>query len=190
MKNVLKMIVSGVFLVLAWPLAAISLFGRISPIYLSGAHMVALGPGLLGDYLRGAYYRLTLESCSLQSRISFGVIFAHPQASVGPHVYIGPYCVLGRTRIGAHTQIASLAQILSGAKQHERGEDGSLSTAKLEQFEVVTIGAHCWIGAAAIVMAPVGAETTIGAGAVVTREIPARVIAVGNPARVLRSIDL
>jgi acetyltransferase-like isoleucine patch superfamily enzyme len=35
-------------------------------------------------------------------------------------------------------------------------------------------------------MAPVGAGTTIGAGAVVVNEIPAGVVAVGNPARVIR----
>ncbi|UOQ79184.1 hypothetical protein MUN84_19375 [Hymenobacter sp. 5516J-16] len=34
----------------------------------------------------------------------------------------------------------------------------------------------------------IGAGTTIGAGSVVTRDIPAGVVAVGNPCRVLRSI--
>jgi acetyltransferase-like isoleucine patch superfamily enzyme len=50
---------------------------------------------------------------------------------------------------------------------------------------VVEIGANCWIGAAAIVMADVGAGSTIGAGSVVTRAIPAGSVAVGSPARVL-----
>jgi acetyltransferase-like isoleucine patch superfamily enzyme len=53
----------------------------------------------------------------------------------------------------------------------------------------VGIGANCWIGASAIVMAAVGEGSTIGAGSIVTKAIPARVIAAGNPARVLRSLD-
>ena len=62
-------------------------------------------------------------------------------------------------------------------------------TGEVGEFEAVEIGANCWIGAAAIVMATVGEASTVGAGAVVTKEIPPRVIAVGNPARVLRSLD-
>jgi maltose O-acetyltransferase len=35
----------------------------------------------------------------------------------------------------------------------------------------------------------IGENTVVGAGAVVTRDLPANVIAVGNPARVVRTID-
>jgi maltose O-acetyltransferase len=34
----------------------------------------------------------------------------------------------------------------------------------------------------------IGDNSVIGAGAVITRDIPANVVAVGNPARVLREI--
>ena len=54
------------------------------------------------------------------------------------------------------------------------------------EFEKVDIGADCWIGASAIIMAPVGARTTIGAGAVVVHPVEAGVVAVGNPARVIK----
>jgi len=50
----------------------------------------------------------------------------------------------------------------------------------------VAIGADCWIGAAAVIMADIGEGTTIGAGSVVTKPIPAGVVAVGSPARVIR----
>ena len=50
------------------------------------------------------------------------------------------------------------------------------------------IGARCWVGAAAIVMANVGDGSTIGAGSVVVKEIPAGSTAVGNPARVIRTV--
>ncbi len=54
----------------------------------------------------------------------------------------------------------------------------------------VHIGKNCWIGAG-VVLVPgvsVGDNTVIGAGSVVTRDIPANVVAVGNPCRVLREI--
>jgi maltose O-acetyltransferase len=52
----------------------------------------------------------------------------------------------------------------------------------------ITIGKDCWIGAGAIILGGVtiGDRTTIGAGSVVTRDIPAGVMAAGNPCRVIR----
>lgn len=55
----------------------------------------------------------------------------------------------------------------------------------------VHIGKNCWIGAG-VVLVPgvsVGDNTVIGAGSIVTRDIPANVVAVGNPCRVLREIS-
>jgi hypothetical protein len=96
MKRAIKVFLRGVFGLLAWPLALMSLFGRFRAGYLTGAHLVAMGPGIFGDYLRCAYYRWTLKACSPECRISFGVIFSNPDATVEDRVYIGPYSVLGR----------------------------------------------------------------------------------------------
>ncbi|WP_375436471.1 sugar O-acetyltransferase [uncultured Hymenobacter sp.] len=54
----------------------------------------------------------------------------------------------------------------------------------------ITIGNNVWLGAGVLVMPgiSIGAGTTIGAGSVVTRDIPANVVAVGNPCRVLREL--
>ncbi|MET7341069.1 sugar O-acetyltransferase [Streptomyces sp. NPDC087866] len=61
---------------------------------------------------------------------------------------------------------------------------------KLEAARPITIGDNVWLGGGAIVLAgvTVGDNSVIGAGAVVTKDIPANVVAVGNPARVIRSI--
>ncbi len=133
---------------------------------------------------------MTLEHCPANSRISFGTFFAHPEARVGTSVYIGSYCILGRTHIGDRTQIASGVQILSGARQHARQPDGTVTGADQGEFSTVHIGADCWLGAAAVIMADVGEKSTIGAGAVVTSPIPAGSTAAGVPAKVIKTYDL
>jgi maltose O-acetyltransferase len=46
-----------------------------------------------------------------------------------------------------------------------------------------------WLGGGVIVLpgVTVGANTVVGAGAVVTRDLPGDVVAVGNPARIIRT---
>lgn len=187
MKAAIKSVLHGIFLVLALPMALLTGFGRSESVFRFFAQLCALGPGLPGDYLRIAYYKLTLEACDLESRVQFGSFFAHPEARLGRLAYIGCYCVLGRTSIGERTQIASAVQILSGRRQHARDQHGRILAGDLKAFDTVTIGADCWIGAAALVMADVGAGSTVGAGAVVVKPVPPASVAVGNPARVVTS---
>ncbi|MFE7215803.1 sugar O-acetyltransferase [Streptomyces sp. NPDC001698] len=61
---------------------------------------------------------------------------------------------------------------------------------KLEAAQPITIGDNVWIGGGAIVLpgVTIGDNSVIGAGAVVTKDVPANVVAVGNPARVVRSL--
>lgn len=55
----------------------------------------------------------------------------------------------------------------------------------------VHIGRNCWIGVGAIITpgVTIGDNTVIGAGSVVTHDIPANVVAVGNPCKVMREIN-
>ncbi len=62
---------------------------------------------------------------------------------------------------------------------------------RVAQYNIpVHIGNNVWIGAGAVILPGVriGDDSVIGAGSVVTRDIPAGVVAVGNPCRVLRKI--
>jgi maltose O-acetyltransferase len=61
---------------------------------------------------------------------------------------------------------------------------------KWEAARPITIGDNVWLGGGAIVMPgiTIGENTVVGAGAVVTKDLPANVVAVGNPARVIRQI--
>lgn len=59
------------------------------------------------------------------------------------------------------------------------------------QFNIpIRIGNNVWIGAGTIVLpgVTIGENTVIGAGSVVTKDIPANVVAVGNPCKILREI--
>jgi maltose O-acetyltransferase len=61
---------------------------------------------------------------------------------------------------------------------------------KLEAAQPIVIGDNVWLGGGVIVCpgVTIGENSVIGAGAVVTRDIPGGVVAVGNPARVIKQI--
>ncbi len=61
---------------------------------------------------------------------------------------------------------------------------------KWKAAKPITIGDNVWLGGGAIVLpgVTIGDNTVVGAGAVVTKDLPADVIAVGNPARVIGTI--
>jgi maltose O-acetyltransferase len=61
---------------------------------------------------------------------------------------------------------------------------------KLEAAKPISIGDNVWLGGGVIVCpgVTIGENTVVGAGAVVPRDLPANVVAVGNPARVIREI--
>lgn len=176
----IKRLFQAIAVVVAFPAAALTLFGRIRPVYTFFAQSFALGPGLPGSYLRAAYYKMTLRESSLDVTLAFGTYFVQPDSVLEERVSIGAYCVIGRSRIGARSQIASHVLIPSGRHQHARAADGTLSDTIGDR---TIIGTDCWIGDGAIVMADLGEGVTVGAGSVVTRPVPAGSVVVGNPAR-------
>jgi acetyltransferase-like isoleucine patch superfamily enzyme len=165
-----------------FPAACLAGFGRWHEPYPFFAHSVAIVPGLLGNYIRRAYYKFTLEGAGRDSHVGFGSYFAHSSASFGDRVGIGSYCVLGQVDIGEGTLLAGHVQILSGSRQHRRDESGRL-TDEGRSFRRIAVGAHCWIGAGAIVMADLGEGATIGPGSVVSQDVPKGATVSGNPAR-------
>lgn len=63
---------------------------------------------------------------------------------------------------------------------------------RVAQFNLpIRIGDNVWLGAGVIVMPgiTIGDNSVIGAGSIVTKDIPANVVAVGNPCRVMRPIS-
>ncbi|MEU0652580.1 sugar O-acetyltransferase [Streptomyces albogriseolus] len=88
--------------------------------------------------------------------------------------------------IGEDCQIGPNVQLLTPTHPVEPGPRRD----KLEAARPITIGDNVWIGGGAIVCpgVTIGDNAVIGAGAVVTKDIPANVVAVGNPARPVRTL--
>jgi acetyltransferase-like isoleucine patch superfamily enzyme len=82
-------------------------------------------------------------------------------------------------KIGAGTIVAFDAVVMD-TNHHDL--EGSVTTAP------TIIGEHVWIGARAMVLrgVTIGDGAVIAAGSIVTRDVPARALAAGNPARVIR----
>ena len=92
------------------------------------------------------------------------------------HIYIGDYTMLGPNVVIATAGHPILPELREKALQYNMP---------------VHIGKNCWLGAGVIVLpgVTIGDNTVIGAGSVVTKDIPANVVAVGNPCKVLREIN-
>jgi maltose O-acetyltransferase len=88
--------------------------------------------------------------------------------------------------IGDDVQLGPNVQLLTATHPVEPGPRRD----KWEGSEPIVIGDNVWLGGGVIVCpgVTIGADTVVGAGSVVTGDLPAGVLAVGSPARVLRSI--
>jgi maltose O-acetyltransferase len=112
------------------------------------------------------------------------------QISIGARTFVNYGCVVldvVPVRIGADCQVASNVQLLAATHpvEPEPRREG------WEYGEPITIGDNVWLGGGVIVCpgVTIGEDSVVGAGAIVTRDLPPRVVAAGNPARVLRTID-
>jgi maltose O-acetyltransferase len=109
--------------------------------------------------------------------------------SIGAGTFVNFDCLMldvAAIRIGAACQLATCVQLLTPTHPI----DPEPRRAGWEAAEPIEIGDNVWLGGGAIVCpgVTIGENTVVGAGAVVTRDLPAGVVAVGAPARVLREI--
>jgi maltose O-acetyltransferase len=108
---------------------------------------------------------------------------------VGDNLFINYDCVIldcNIVRIGNNVLLAPKVQIYTA--YHPLEPD--VRRKMIEMASPVTIHDDVWIGGGAIICpgVQIGAGSTIGAGSVVTKDIPARVLAAGNPCRVIREL--
>lgn len=109
---------------------------------------------------------------------------------LGDGVYINFNCTFldaNRVTIGAQTMLGPNVQIYAAYHPIDAAE----RVKGPEYAAPITIGSQVWIGGGVIVCpnVTIGDRTTIGAGSVVTRNIPADVVAAGNPCRVIRKLN-
>lgn len=98
------------------------------------------------------------------------VILDEAPVKFGHHVFVGPQC-------GFYTAIHPL--------------DARRRNAGLERALPISVGNDVWIGGHVTVLpgVSIGDGAVVGAGSVVTRDVPPRVVAAGNPCRVLRRLS-
>jgi maltose O-acetyltransferase len=107
---------------------------------------------------------------------------------LGERVFFNFNCVVldeCPVRIGDFTQFGPAVQIYTALHPLNAAVRRTLEFAK-----PVEIGSDVWVGGGAIICpgVKIGSRSVIGAGSVVTRDIPAGVLAVGNPCRVIRQL--
>ena len=91
------------------------------------------------------------------------------------HIYVGDYTMFGPNVTVATAGHPILPELREQAYQFNAP---------------VHIGRNCWIGAGTVILpgVTIGENTVIGAGSVVSKDIPANVVALGVPCKVLREI--
>lgn len=112
------------------------------------------------------------------------------QTHIGARTFInwGLICLdVGRVIIGDDVQIGPNVQLLTATHP----VDPEPRRNKWEGSRPITIENNVWLGGGVIVCpgVTIGENTVVGAGAVVTKDLPPNVLAVGNPARIIRSIE-
>jgi len=190
MKNFAKKMMNILFLIFAVPVFIFykmeSLLFGSQKAFKGASQFVSLFPGLAGDYLRKAFYALSLNKCSQNCHIGFGTIFSHPTASVGSHVYIGTNCTIGDVSIGDYATIGSNVDIMNGRKQHYADNLEVPIQEQGGEYIKIAVGEDSWIGNSAVVLANIGKKCIIGAGSVVVKDVEDYSVAVGNPAGVIK----
>jgi len=117
-----------------------------------------------------------------------GVIIHSPdKVSIGSNTGVGDYVVMwggGGIEIGENVLIAAHSVITS--QGHAIDADIFRESTFMSK---VVIKQNVWIGAGVLIMpgVTIGESTIIGAGSVVTKDIPANVIAIGSPAKIVKN---
>lgn len=91
-----------------------------------------------------------------------------------------------RVRLGKNTMLAAYTYIIGGS--HEFSDPAAPVVMQKEVSEGVVLGENVWLGAGVRVLdgVEIGRDTIVGAGGVVSESLPAGVVAVGLPAKVVR----
>ena len=148
------------------------------------------GSGFLEQPLRDALLRELLGEVGegVHIRPPFRCEYGTP-VSVGAGTFMNYDCLMldvVSITIGAACQIATRVQFLTATHPIDPGP----RRAGWESGAPIVIGDNVWLGGGVTVCpgVTIGDDTVVGAGSVVAKDLPAGVVAVGTPARVIREI--
>ena len=147
--------------------------------------------GLIGIGIRYCFLRSLARSCGDNVAVHEAVyLFSVENIAFGNHVTVHPLSYLdaeGGISIGNDVSIAHNVSIISFEHDYHDLETPINSTPLL--LKKVIIEDNVWVGAGVRIIGGVtiGTGSVIGAGAVVTKDIPPMSVAVGVPARVIKS---
>lgn len=158
-----------------------------------GSHYQVMKPWYLK--VHGANIRIGESPHIITARDRRVILTTWQYEEAQGHIDIGDYCLLCpgvrldsacRIRIGSNSMLAASVYV-TDADWHDLYDRAR----PIGNREPVVLGDNVWIGDSAIVCkgVTIGDNSVIGAGAVVASDIPANVIAAGNPARVIRHLD-
>lgn len=110
--------------------------------------------------------------------------------AIGDGTYVGPHAILGAgggIRIGREVTMGAYVQLL--AENHGFADPNLPINEQGVTRRGIAVEDGCWLGNGVIVLdgVRIGKGAVVGAGSVVTRDLPAGAVAVGNPARVVRT---
>jgi acetyltransferase-like isoleucine patch superfamily enzyme len=190
MRGFLKGALIGMALIPVFPLWILyrleSLMLGTDKAFYGWSQLMSLFPGLPGNYLRFAFYKLSLAELGKDACICFGATLAHPGIRIGKGAYIGPHCNLGLCLIEEDALLGTGVHVMSGLGQHGSADLDTPIRDQKGALRQVRVGADAWVGNQAVIGADVGRKCIIGAAAVVVKPLPEFAIAAGNPARIIR----
>ena len=134
-------------------------------------------------------------NCEFRSRINSNLIGINRPCSIstltpGAKIEIGNNCGFSGTVIGAFKFIKLGNNVRCGANTLITDSDWHLDDPRVGKPKDVNIGDNVWIGINVVVLkgVTIGDNTLIGANSVVIKDIPANVVAAGNPCKVIKPI--
>jgi len=109
----------------------------------------------------------------------------------GNFIKIGEGTGLSGTVIGAFSQITIGKNVKCGASTVITDSDWHIDDPRSSPPRPIVIGDNVWLGVNAVVLkgVTIGENSVIGANSLVVKDIPANVIAAGNPCKVIKSIN-
>ncbi len=108
---------------------------------------------------------------------------------LGDSVYFNYNCIIldvNKVKIGDRVLVGPGVQFYSATHPVE----WDIRSSGLELGKPIKIGSDVWIGGGAIILpgVTIGDKTVIGAGSVVTKDLPEKVVAAGNPCRIIKHV--